>query len=266
MKKLISTILVVAILFSFSVPVNAAEKKVSLTRCKVTFSKKSYTYTGTGILPTPKVTYKKKKLKKDKDFSIYFKDNVNVGTATVTLVGMGDYCDSTTATFVIKKGKQKITAKNIKATYGDDPIYIVVKSDNPLTYKSSNKSVARVSEAGIVTVKNAGKAKITIKAAGNNNVSPAKKTITVTVKKAKPKVTAFGGVIAKGDKWDVKAETTSCAQLSYSSSNPKVATVSKKGIVTAKKIGTVTITVKSKKTRNFKAGVKKVKVRVSDGL
>ena len=261
MKKILSLFLV-AVLLVPAVITRAETEKIPLDKCKVTISGEFY-YTGNGITPTPKVTYKKKKLKKDRDYNLYYKDNVNVGTATITFVGMGDYTGSTTATFQIKKGKQTINAKNVKATFGDDPVNISAIANNPLSYKSSNTAVAEVSPVGTITIKGAGKAKITIKAEGSTNVAPAKKTITVTIAKAKPRISAFGGLVKKGDKWNLHAETTSDGKLTYQSSNKKIATVSKKGIVKTLKKGRVTITITSVATKNFKAATKKVAVEVN---
>ena len=240
----------------------AASEQISLDKCKVSFSKKEYAYTGNGLIPVPKVTYKRKKLKKDTDYTIYYKDNVNVGTATATLVGMGKYNGSAAASFTIVKGKQKIKAKNIKATYRDTPVGIGADSASKLSYKSSNKKVATVNDMGEVTFKNAGKAKITITAEETSNLRSAKKVISVTVVKAKSTVVAFGGKIKKGEKWNLHSESSSGGKLSYSSSNKKIATVSQKGIVKGVKKGTVTITVKCASTKNYKSAKTKVKIKV----
>ena len=73
-------------------------------------------------------------------------------------------------------------------------------------------------------------------------VTPTKKTLTVG-KKVKIKVKA------------VKPKKAS-KSVKYKSSNKKIATVSSKGVVTAKKAGKATITVTSKKNKKAKAKVK----------
>lgn len=267
MKRLLSILMTIVLTLTLSVTAShAADENFSIDKCKITFSKKSYTYTGNGITPIPTVKYKKKKLKKDKDYNIYYKDNINVGTATVTLIGLGKYKGTTTATFSIVKGKQKINAKSINATYGDDPIDIAAIATNPLSYKSSNKKVAKVSPVGTVTIIGAGKAKITIKAEESSNVASAKKTITVTIKKSKTDITAFGELVKTGKKLDLHAESSSGAKLKFISSDKHIAKVSSKGIVKGLKSGHVTITIKSPATKNYKAGVKKMKIEVSDDM
>ena len=260
MKKIILCLLIGILAFA-TIDASATTERISIDQCKVTFSK-DYTYTGNGFTPTPKVTYKKKKLVKNVDYYIYYKDNVEVGTATVTLTGIGNYKGSTTATFTIKKGKQTIKANDINATYGDAPTYLSVMSDNPVTYKSSDTSVCTVNDVGTVTFVNAGKAKIIVSAAGNSNVLPAKISVNVNVSKIPTVINAYGGYVYKGRKQSLGAVSSSGAKLTFSSSNKKIATVSKKGVVTAKKIGKVKITVKSPATKNYKAASKSFDIEV----
>ncbi|MCR4716791.1 MAG: Ig-like domain-containing protein [Lachnospiraceae bacterium] len=266
MKKLLSLVLLLALTLSFSynysdVATVSAADRISIDKCKVTISGTFY-YTGVGVTPTPKVTYNGKKLVQDKDFTVYYKNNVQVGVANVTLVGINNYSGSTTTSFTIEKGLQKIRAKNITAQYGDPDFNISASAPNPMTYKSSNKKVATINSAGIITIKKVGKTKITIKAAESVNTKAATKTITLTVGKGTPTVEAYGDMIEKGSKFDVKAKSNSGGKLTFSSSNKSVATISKKGIVTAKKVGETTITVKCAKTKNYKGGSTKVKITV----
>ena len=261
MKKSLSLILFL-ILFLSMATCAYAETKIPMDECSVSFKKSSYKYTGNGITPEPIVTYKNKKLIKDKDYNIVYKDNVNVGTATVTLIGLGEYTGTTTGSFSIVKSKQTIEADNIKATYGDAPVNINAVAKNPLSYKSSDENVAEVSQVGTVTFRNAGKCKIIITAEGNMNVDKATKTINVSVGKAEASVKAYGGRVRQGETLDLKASTTSDGKLSYKSSNKKTATVSKDGVVRARKSGTCIITVKAAATRNYKAASTEVAIEV----
>ena len=266
MKKILSIVLLFSLLLTPILPEsNAASTKIQMDKCTVSV-KKSFYYTGEGITPTPKVSYKGKKLKKDRDFSVYYKDNMFVGTATITLAGMGKYTGSTTVTFKIKKGKQTINAKNVKAVYGSEDINLSATSSGQtlLSYSSSKKSVATVSPVGVVSIKGVGTAEITIKAEGSKDLAAAKKTITVKVSKAKPEIQAYGGIVKVGKKHDMRGSVNSGGKLTYKSSDKKIATVTKKGIVKTKKAGTVIITVKSTATKNYKSGVKKVKVTVTN--
>lgn len=92
-----------------------------------------------------------------------------------------------------------------------------------------------------------------------------KKTVRVKVQKTAVKTTKISGLkksvaLKKGKKTTLKpviTPFTSREKVTYRSSNKKVATVSSKGVVTAKKKGTAKITVRSgKKSYTVKVTVK----------
>ncbi len=124
-------------------------------------------------------------------------------------------------------------------------------ADKSITYSTSNKKVATVSEYGVVTGIGAGTATITATAKDGSGV---KGTYTVTVSKNTQEVTrleVYGkGTLAVGEveylsyaAWPVDAADKS---ITYSSSNTNVATVSAYGVVTAKNAGTAVITATAK--------------------
>lgn len=109
-----------------------------------------------------------------------------------------------------------------------------------VTWTSSNKKVVTVTSSGKITAKKAGKATITAKVNGKT----AKCTITVknpTTKLDKTKSTIYVGTTLQL-KATVKGKSS---QVSWKSSNSKIATVDSKGRVVAKKAGKVTITAKA---------------------
>ena len=112
-----------------------------------------------------------------------------------------------------------------------------------ITWTSSNTDVATVSSEGIVTAKGAGTSVITAK---TYNGKTAKCTITV-----KQQVTAIALSDETVSLWVGKKKTLTATatpttanntSVSWSSSDNKVATVSSKGVITAKGKGTCTIT------------------------
>ncbi len=103
-------------------------------------------------------------------------------------------------------------------------------------WSSSNKKVAIVSKKGKVTAKKKGTATITAKIGKN------KYKCKVTVKN--PTISKTSLTLAKGKTFTLKVNHA-VGKVTWSSSNKKVATVSSKGKVTAKKNGTATITAKA---------------------
>ena len=93
MKKLISSMLIVAMLASSAaVMVNAEETtNPNITAQEVQDEKDI------------EITVEGKVLTKDVDYTLTYKDNVNAGTATVIINFIGNYSGSKDATFEIKK-------------------------------------------------------------------------------------------------------------------------------------------------------------------
>ncbi|MGN1167436.1 MAG: Ig-like domain-containing protein [Lachnospiraceae bacterium] len=146
------------------------------------------------------------------------------------------------------KVKQSTTA--VRVSYGP--------GDGIASWKSSNTKIATVSSKGKITGKKAGTAKITVVLKSGKsksfNVKVQKKEVATT----KVTVNSKNVVLKKGGKFTVKttlAPITSVQKVKYTSSNKKVATVSSKGVITAKKKGTAKITVTS--------GKKKVTIKVT---
>ena len=67
--------------------------------------------------------------------------------------------------------------------------------------------------------------------------------------------------MAKGEKWTLNVYNAGNAKISYKSSKKSVATVSKKGVVTAKKAGSATITVTVKDSEGTYQAKAKIKVK-----
>ena len=158
-------------------------------------------------------------------------------------------------------GPQTITAKSQSKTFGDAAFKINAKTngDGKLSYVSSNKKVAKVSSDGTVTIKGAGQAKITIKAASTTTSQAAKKGIKIKVKKA------ANTVAAKGLTTSVSAKKTA----KKAQATKKLVKVSKaKGAVTfAKKSGSKNLSInkktgKVKVKKGTKAGSYSMKVKV----
>ena len=137
-------------------------------------------------------------------------------------------------------------------------------SNKAVSWSSSNKKYATVSSKGVVTAKAAGAGKTVTITAKAKDGSGKKATYKIKIKGPVKKITLKGSKSLKaGKKTTIKATVKigkgGSKALSWSSSNKKYATVSSKGVVTAKKAGkgrTVTITAKAKDGSGKKATIK----------
>lgn len=214
----------------------------------------------------------------DKDGVIYVVDNKKLTKSQY------DYYVNT---YIPSKNKinisqKKITNSNINnlgapssvklnrgtLTLGVGEKYGLIKTVSPssanqaCSWSSSNSSVASVDSSGKVTAKKSGWANITVKTSNGKTA-----TCKVTVKPAPTsvKVNPASLTLGKGETYTISESTNSGSYawgFSWSSSNTSVATVKKgtanKATVTAKGVGTATITIK---TYNGKTAQCKVTVK-----
>ncbi len=129
----------------------------------------------------------------------------------------------------------KITNKTVKLSATVNG----VTTNSGVTWSSNKPAVATVNEYGKVTGKSAGTAKITATA---NGVS---RSCTIEVKDSKLTITSKL-TVAKGKTGTIAVKVNGveydASEITWSSSDKTVATVSKKGVVTGKAKGTATIT------------------------
>lgn len=150
--------------------------------------------------------------------------------------------DQTTATVV--RGK----TLTLKATVSN------FNSDSGVTWSSSDKNIATVTDAGVVTGVKAGKIIITVACKEDGNV---KATCEVTVTEGlvitlDPKTMT----LYKGKTGEIKVKVegfTSNSNVTFETSDKNIATVSDKGVVTGVNKGKVNITVISQENKDVKA-------------
>ncbi len=166
-----------------TIPATAA----SISGCDISLSSESYTYTGSACKPSVTVKLGSKTLSSGTDYTVSYTNNTNAGTAKVTVTGKGNYSGSASKTFTIQKAVQSLNAAvSDTSLKTGDTTQITASGIGTITYTSSDTSVAAVSSTGLITAKAAGKASITVTAAGNANYNSAKKTISITVTETKP--------------------------------------------------------------------------------
>lgn len=119
-----------------------------------------------------------------------------------------------------------------------------------LTWKSSNETIATVDGMGTVYAKKAGTCNITATTQDGYTA-----ICKVTVNNPAPYLNYKSKNIYRGSSFSLKLKYP-LGKVTYKSTNKKIATVSSKGVVKGKKLGTCTIKVKSKgKTYNCKVKV-----------
>ena len=138
---------------------------------------------------------------------------------------------------VIKKGKKLKIRSTAIAKDG---------TKGKVRYKSSNKSVISVSKKGVIKGKKKGKAKITAYVKSKGKIR-SRKTITVRVGTPVSTISLSGyNYVRAGRTSKLKAKVLSKKatnkKILWKSSNPNVATVNSKGVVTGKGNGQTTIT------------------------
>ena len=237
---------------------------IDISDAKVTGITDSY-FTGGAITQNVIVNCGTRNLVKDRDYKVTYENNVNAGTAKVIITGMGAYKGQIVKTFTISKRASTLNVPTsiFNKTYGNGSFNLGVSSNTAVSYISSNSNVASVDQRGNVTIKGVGTAYITVTALGNGNFTPVQKSVVISVGKGTASVKASNYKKTRSSKkFKVKASSTSGGKLTYSSSNKKVATVSKGGYVTIKGIGKTTITIKSAATSKYNASYKKITVQV----
>lgn len=131
--------------------------------------------------------------------------------------------------------------------------YVTLANPNnlsPITYKSSNTDVAEVNEQGEVKVNKSGETTITVSYAGNDTYTQAELSYTLTINKLENGI-AIDKTSVEGDlngyngeaKQYVRLTNPNNLPITYTSSNPYVATVDESGNVKLVSWGKTTITV-----------------------
>lgn len=149
-------------------------------------------YTGEPITQLASVTLGGVTLTEHEDYELSWIDNVDVGTATVTATGMGGYCGSVSATFLIMRVPQTIDAPvsvQLRAGNGTQ-LRAEASGGGELSFRSSDPSVCTVDELGYVSALRSGRALIVIEAAATRIHEAYRKCVAVTVVRAPSQLSA----------------------------------------------------------------------------
>ena len=189
---------------------------------------------------------------------------VGAGTASlrINLAASANFeATSQTVTFTVKKATPRFGSFAITArSFGDQSFAVSAPTSTsgaPITFTSSNTSVATVTSSGTVTIVAAGSTTITATQAANANYESATTAATLVVNKAVPTLT----VTAPSNKSYAAPDftmptpvTNSPGVISFSSLTPNIATVNAStGVVHLVGTGTVTIQVSLATASNYES-------------
>lgn len=232
----------------------------SLSDASIKLSKTSYSFDGSQKKPSATVSLNGKTLREGIDYNLAYYHNVQAGTSYVIARGIGSYCDIKIASFKINGvpmtdfeiasiPNKKYTGNAIKPT-----VKVINSASGEVLTKSGNYTVSYKNNT------NVGTATVTVKGKGN-----LQGTITQTFKivKGTPTIECADSFSKNGKvTFSLGVTTTGDGKLTYTSSNPEIATVSADGKVKTLAVGEAIITIKSSATNNSNANSKDVTVKV----
>lgn len=184
----------------------------------------------------------------------YYYSEVGKTWLDTSLAGQNNVCIKAYAVNTKKIPVIEITKSNVVLGAGEQfkvPYSCKNLEKKQLIWKSSKKNIASVSDKGVVRAKKRGTATIT--ATGGT----AKANIKIQVKKAPSSITATvkKKVLKRGKKYHIKTKLPSGSASytkKYTSSKPKIASVSDKGVVTAHKKGKAIIRIRTYNKKSTK--------------
>ena len=146
----------------------------------------------------------------------------------------------------LNKNGTKISALEKTLYVGKSTTLKMTGTSAKAKWSTSNKKIVTVDSKGKITAKKAGTAKVYCKINGKKYI------VKVTVKNPYLNETKID-MVKGGDTFKLKL--TGATAKKYSSSKSSVVSVSKKGVLTAKKAGTATISVKASNGKTYKCKV-----------
>lgn len=159
------------------------------------------------------------------------------------------------------------TLGNINKVYGDKPFKLeaTTNSTMPLEFKSSNSNVITI-DGNMATVVGVGQATILVSCAPGGGYESASTTFYVNVVKGVPTVSKVDDIEGEIDGTPVQISDgiDSDGDRTYSSSNPRVASVDRSGTITFLQEGSCEIKVFASATSTMEEAMQVIRVNVSE--
>ena len=217
---------------------------------------------------------------------------VDARTGLITQTGVGTTVITVTApetelyekgifrsTIEIVKGTQKIEGiktyycvpRQSGKTYNWGKMLRLVRGDGTVTYASSNPKVATVNaKTGLIAQKGYGTTVITITVSGTERYEKLvfRSKIAIKAGQSISGIRSSHTVAYREGKtyaWGKQIKCSGDGELTYASSNTKVATVDQNGLITLKGVGTVTITIRAAETDKHAPATFRSTIQVNQG-
>lgn len=211
------------------------------------------------------VTANGRELTVGKDYKVSLSSVSKDGYADIIVKGTNNYC----GTYTIKKVKVstgKANLSNATISGVKNVTYTGKAITFPVTIKLDGKVLDQNTDCTITYKNNkyAGTATIIVKAkSGSEYEGSCSKTFKIARKAQKIKNVKSSYTKKYGDKsFKIKPSVSDKAKVSYKSSNAKVVTVSKKGVIKPVNTGVAYVTVSTKATSGYSAAKKQIKITV----
>ena len=264
-------------------------RPVSLSKAGIAITgADTLTYTGKEQKPGITVTLGGKTLTENADYTVSYANNINATTDTskakVTITGTGNYKETASAEFAIKKAALTVTADNKTIKYGEEPQFTAKYDgfvngetkdtagvfDGTLTFAcdyvkagsfgAGNTGAGRAdnSKVGTYTIKPSGLTSV------NYEITFKAGTLTVGRADGQVSITSVGDKTYKDADFALSVyKHGSDGTLTYTSSNTKVLTVDNNGNVTLKNAGTARITVQMAEGTNYTEASNSIDITVA---
>ena len=251
----------------------------NMSSCSASFSDgKSSGLYGSTYYPDVNVYYGSTRLVKNSDYTVTYKNSSNqtvyyckdIGTYSVIITGTGSYTGTKTLYFTVEGNDisgYTVTLKNPTVTATDYAQYPVIESvkKSYYTLSSADYTVSYLDAAGkaVISPKEPGTYRVVL--TGKNAYTGstyAYFTITALPQTVTVEKESYKAYYNYSDPFMIDAVGSASATLTYTSSNPAVASVSSAGIVTVNKVGRAVITVTAPATGKYAAASKEVVVKV----